>query len=299
MPRPVLAWLAGMDNATVAATLERLAALLEAQRANAYRIDAWRAAASKVPAAPPLEEIAAREGIDGLKRALNVGDGIASALRELLGTGRLRMLERLEGRVSPEDLFLAVPGMGPTLARNAHARLGIETLEELEVAANDGTLERVPGFGPRRVALVREAVAGMLQHTMRRAYRRSEAAAAPPHAPPSVDTLLAIDADYRAKAARGELPRIAPARLNPGHAAWLPVLHAEAEGFSFTAMFSNTARAHRLGRTNDWVVIYFERDGHESQCTVVTETHGPRTGQRVVRGRERETVIHDQAATAA
>ena len=38
----------------------------------------------------------------------------------------------------------------------------------------------------------------------------------------------------------------------------------------------------------DWVVIYFERDGHEGQCTIVTEYRGPLTEKRVVRGRENE-----------
>ncbi|MBL8955093.1 MAG: DNA-binding protein [Myxococcaceae bacterium] len=289
-----------MDNATVAATCERLANLLEAQRANPYRVGAWRAAAAKVRGAVPLAPVAAAEGRSGLERALGVGEGVASALQELLGTGRLRMLERLEGRVSPEDLFLSVPGMGPTLARNAHVRLGIDTLEELEVAANDGSLERVPGFGERRVALVREAVAGMLQHSMRRAFRSAKTAATAEARPPlpPVETLLAVDADYRAKAERGELPLISPVRMNPDHSAWLPVLHAEASGFTFTAMYSNTPRAHRLGRTHDWVVIYFEQGGHESQCTVVTETRGPRIGQRVVRGRE-AFVTGGSAATAA
>ena len=51
---------------------------------------------------------------------------------------------------------------------------------------------------------------------------------------------------------------------------------------------SNSARAHDLGRTQDWVVIYYERDGHEEQATAVTETHGPLAGRRVVRGREAE-----------
>ncbi len=69
----------------------------------------------------------------------------------------------------------------------------------------------------------------------------------------------------------------------------MPILHAEREGWHFTALFSNTARAHDLGRTHDWVVIYFYDDDHrEDQCTVVTEAHGPMTGERVVRGREAE-----------
>ena len=66
------------------------------------------------------------------------------------------------------------------------------------------------------------------------------------------------------------------------------MLHREKDGWSFTALYSNTARAHALGATRDWVVIYFERDGHEDQCTVVTERSGPLAGQRVVRGREAE-----------
>jgi putative hydrolase len=106
---------------------------------------------------------------------------------------------------------------------------------------------------------------------------------------PAVDLLLDIDAEYRDKAAAGELPKIAPRRFNPEGKAWLPILHAEKGGWHFTALFSNTARAHELGRTGDWVVIYFYDDEHrEAQCTVVTETHGPMEGQRVVRGREAE-----------
>jgi len=72
------------------------------------------------------------------------------------------------------------------------------------------------------------------------------------------------------------------------------VLHTEREGRSFTALFSNTARAHELGLERDWVILYHERDGHEDQCTVVTERHGPLAGRRVVRGREGKCAAHDR-----
>ena len=101
--------------------------------------------------------------------------------------------------------------------------------------------------------------------------------------------LLEVDAEYRRRAAAGTLRRIAPRRFNPDGVAWLPVFHDERAGWSFNALFSNTARAHELGKTDDWVVIFYERGKDEGQCTVVTETHGPRAGQRVVRGREGET----------
>jgi hypothetical protein len=66
-------------------------------------------------------------------------------------------------------------------------------------------------------------------------------------------------------------------------------LHTSRDGWHLTALYSNTARAHELARTRDWVVIYFHQDDHvEGQRTVVTETHGAQRGLRVVRGREAE-----------
>jgi hypothetical protein len=66
-------------------------------------------------------------------------------------------------------------------------------------------------------------------------------------------------------------------------------MHARRENWHFTALYSNTARAHELGRTRDWVVVYFYDDEHaEGQHTVVTEARGALAGKRVVRGREAE-----------
>jgi DNA polymerase (family X) len=106
---------------------------------------------------------------------------------------------------------------------------------------------------------------------------------------PPVGVLLDVDAEYRRKGAQGELALIRPRRFNPEGEAWLPVLHTERDAWHFTALYSNTARAHELGRTRDWVVVYYyDHDHHEYQCTVVTEFRGPLRGKRVVRGRERE-----------
>jgi hypothetical protein len=276
------------SNAEIADALLRIADLLETQHADPFRVRAYRRGAERVRAhAEPVAALYARGGVAALDALPEIGRTLASLIAELVRTGRSSALERLQGQVSPEDRFTSVAGIGEELARRLHAELGIETLEELELAAHDGRLAQVPGFGPRRVRAVQQALAGILG---REAARRSHRGA--PHAElaelPDVATLLDVDREYREKAAQGTLRTIAPRRFNPERRSWLPVLHTERPPWSFTALFSNTARAHELGKTRDWVVIYFERDGHESQCTVVTERGGARAGRRVVRGRESE-----------
>jgi hypothetical protein len=119
--------------------------------------------------------------------------------------------------------------------------------------------------------------------------RFGEALEAVDEAPPPVGMLLDVDREYRTRAQAGDLRKIAPKRFNPEGAAWLPILHTERGPWHFTALFSNTARAHELKRTTDWVVIFFARDNQlEGQCTIVSETSGPMKGRRIVRGREKK-----------
>jgi hypothetical protein len=111
-------------------------------------------------------------------------------------------------------------------------------------------------------------------------------------ASPHVAEILDVDREYRAGAAKDSLPKIAPRRFNPSHEAWLPVLHTHRGDRHYTALFSNTAHAHELGRTRDWVVLYFDGHGVERQCTVITAERGPMRGRRIVRGREPECLEH-------
>lgn len=273
-------------NEDVADRLREAADLLEQQGANPYRVAAYRRAADTVvDLGRDLGNLYRKGGLEGLTALPTVGAGIAGAIRELLETGRWSQLERLRGSVEPERLFRAIPGVGPTLARRIHGHLDVESLEALEVAAHDGRLERVPGIGGRRSASIRASLQAMLGRV-----RRGRRA---PAADPSVDVLLDVDREYRERARLGDLPTIAPRRFNPDGRSWLPVLHTERPPWNITVLFSNTARAHELGTTRDWVVIYFQSDDtEEGQHTVVTETRGELAGKRVVRGREGECRRH-------
>lgn len=270
-------------NRKIAEKLDEMAELLEAQGANPFRVRAYRRAANALGELDrDLEEIAATEGIDGLTALPTVGKGIASAIWEMIHTGRWSQLERLRGSLQPESLFQTVPGVGPALAERIHDELHVDTLEELEAAAYDGRLEKLPGIGDRKLQALRASLATMLGRARRQVSRQQTDG-------PAVETLLEVDRLYRDGAKKGSLPKIAPKRFNPEGEAWLPILHADRNGWHFTALYSNTARAHQLDKVRDWVVIYFyDQDHEEGQHTVVTETHGTLQGRRVVRGREPE-----------
>ena len=271
-----------VENKFIAAQLREAASLLEQQGANRFRVNAYRRAADTIESLPHSAAMVLRtEGLQGLTALPGIGPLIGAAIAEMVRTGQWSQLERLRGALDPEALFSKVPGIGPKLAHRIIDELHIDTLEALETAAHDGRLTNIPGFGLRRLAMVRSALAEMLGRGPRRARGDRDE--------PPVNVLLDVDREYREKTEAGTLRRIAPKRFNPRQVAWLPVLHTERDSWQLTALYSNTALAHELGRTRDWVVIYFHTDSYtEDQRTVVTETQGRLKGRRVVRGRESE-----------
>ncbi len=277
-------------NEDVAVKLREAADLLARQGANPFRVTAYRRAAESIARLPRgLDDVLRAEGPAGLDALPHVGPGIAAAIREIVRTGRWSLLDRLRGLLDPVALFATIPSVGPQLARRIHDTLGVDTLEALEVAAHDGRLAGVPGMGPRRVAGIRAALQALLGRTRARSLPAASGGAPTVWPGPDVTVLLDVDREYRDKAAAGLLETIAPRRFNLDGKAWLPVLHTTREPWHFTALYSNTAAAHQLGRTRDWVVVYFYDDHHrEGQHTVVTETRGRLRGRRVVRGREAE-----------
>lgn len=283
-----------VPNDAYADRLREAATLLEAQGANAFRVAAYRRAADTLSHLPePVGAIIDREGGAGLEALPGIGHGISASIIEMWRTGRWAQLERLRGCADPVQLFTLLPGLGRRLAERIHDELHADTLEALELAAHDGRLENVPGVGPRRAAAIRASLDAALSRGRLRRSTGIVAPRPPTTAPPPVAELLEVDREYRDGAARGRLPTIAPKRFNPGGEAWLPVLHTTRGITHYTALYSNTALAHQLNRTRDWVVLYYDDDRHlEGQCTIVTETHGPLAGRRVVRGREAECRAH-------
>lgn len=289
-------------NLKVARRFDEVASLLEEQAANPFRVRAYRRAAETLRRLErPVDEIFGKEGLAGLEAIPGIGESLARAIRDIVKTGRLPMLARLRGASDPEELLRTVPGIGRATADRLHHDLGIGTLEDLEQAAHDGRLALLAGFGPKRVAAIIDTLDSRLGR-VRRGSRPPRGGAAPAGSggtggdaaesgAPPVGEILDVDREYREHADAGDLKRIAPRRFNPEGEAWLPILHAARGKRHYTALFSNTARAHELGKTGDWVVLYYDGPGGERQCTVITSDRGLLKGKRIVRGREEECAL--------
>jgi hypothetical protein len=272
-----------MDNAAIARKLNDYATYLEGEESNVYRVRAYRRAATTVLAQEKsLADIVNEKGRAGLEELPGIGASLAYTIEGLVRTGEFRTTRPDAGHVDPERLLTSLPGVGRHLARVLREQFGITTLEELERAAHDGRLTKA-GVGPKRLRGLIDALAGRLRRSRLPEPIRGE---------PSVATLLAVDEEYRQRAERDALPVVTPRRFNPENEPWLPLFVADRDGWRCRALYSNTALAHRLGRTRDWVVIAFHDGFNSGQRTIVTETRGDLRGLRVVRGRERECRVH-------
>jgi DNA polymerase (family X) len=159
-----------MDKKAVAQVLEQIAAFLELKGENPFRIRAFRTAARAVGGfAGDL-----REGIDdgSLAGTKGVGPATLQIVAEIVGTGRASMLEELREQIPPGLVeMLAIQGLGVAKIRQIHDVLDIDSLPELEAAALDGRLARLPRFGPKTsenilkgIAFLRQASAFRLLH---------------------------------------------------------------------------------------------------------------------------------------
>ena len=158
-----------LSNHDIADVFDQVADLLEFQTASRYRVQAYRNAAQTLRSlASSVATLFEREGRRGLEKLPGIGKSLSGAVEELLQTGQLQLLTFLKEEVPPEALFTTIPGIGEKLAQQLHQDLGISTLEELEQAAHDGRLRTLKGFGDRRIRLIQNTLATILNRSSRR-----------------------------------------------------------------------------------------------------------------------------------
>ena len=159
-----------MDSRTAAHVLRRIAAYLELNGENRFKTRAYLGAAKgllglSADDLKPLDESGQLAAVRGL------GPATLAVVRDLIATGESRYLEQLRESM-PEGLLemLDLPALTPAKIRLIHQELGIETVEELEAAARDGRLAKLPKFGPKTAEKILHGIATAREHGAMRLY---------------------------------------------------------------------------------------------------------------------------------
>ncbi|MEM9828715.1 MAG: DNA polymerase/3'-5' exonuclease PolX [Planctomycetota bacterium] len=139
-----------MDNQAIASVFEEMARLLEFKGENPFRI---RAYVNGAQAIRQLEEPVAailKDPQRDLAKIPGIGKTLVEKTKVLVETGGLPQLETLREEISPVILAMSrIPGLGAKKAVRLREELGIESLDDLRAACQDGRVAKLKGFGPK------------------------------------------------------------------------------------------------------------------------------------------------------
>jgi DNA polymerase (family 10) len=136
-----------MKNQEIATMLREIADFLEIQEVE-YKPRAYRTAARNIESlSEGIEDIHARGELEEIE---GVGESISEKISEYLETGELEYYQNLKADL-PVDIeaITSVEGVGPKTAKKLYLELDVQTLEDLESAAEKGEIADLEGFGEK------------------------------------------------------------------------------------------------------------------------------------------------------
>ena len=150
--------MADLTNAQIAAAFEELADLYELDGAVQYRVIAYRNAARTVRDSAVSVAQLARDG--KVTELPNIGRTLEEKLLALDETGEIPSLVKLRAKI-PVGLIsvMHLPGFGPKRARRLYDELGVDSLDALRAAVEDGRLRDLKGFGVKAEENLRRVLA--------------------------------------------------------------------------------------------------------------------------------------------
>ncbi len=174
---PLLFQSEAMDNRLIAAMLDETADLLEISAADPFRVRSYRRAAEAVEASTVqlstlIEEPKKLLAIPG------IGKGMAANVLEIEKAGTFPLREELMLRYKPSMLeLLRLPGMGPKSVALFWDALQVSSIDELEAALEDGRALTLPRFGQKGVDKLRQGIADYKRNSGRFTIREAEQSA--------------------------------------------------------------------------------------------------------------------------
>ena len=156
-----------MDNITIARLLDETAALLEIDAADPFRVRSYRRAAEAVE-----QQTAALAGmVEDPKQLMaigGIGKAMAANIVDLVATGSMPLRDELLKKYRPTMLeLLRLPGMGPKTVALMWSALEIADMDALEAAAKAGKLASLPRFGQKQVDKLLKGIEDHRKHSGR------------------------------------------------------------------------------------------------------------------------------------
>jgi DNA polymerase (family X) len=145
-----------LNNAEIADRLSTLAQLLAMEKANPYKIRAYRRAASTIRGlGESVDELVSSGG--DLTEYAGIGEAISGAVREIVLTGTLATLEKLRSHASPELVEISAhPKLDAKRVLRVYKKLKLSSIDELRAALDSGEIER--SFGSRMAHHVKQGL---------------------------------------------------------------------------------------------------------------------------------------------
>jgi len=149
-----------MQNVEIARLFEELADLLELDGANPFRVRAYRNASRTLEAlSADVATIVGRDPGE-LQQLEGIGKDLADKIVVIVRTGALPQLEELKTKLPPGVVqMLRIPGLGPKKVAALFKELGLETLDSLKQAAEQGRIAELKGFGKKTEQSILEGLA--------------------------------------------------------------------------------------------------------------------------------------------
>ncbi|MEJ2734408.1 MAG: DNA polymerase/3'-5' exonuclease PolX [Anaerolineae bacterium] len=154
-----------MTNREIADILQRIGDMLEILGENRFKVIAYRRAAENIVHLG--QDIRTYWQAGTLQEISGIGPAIADKIDELLTTGHLEFYERLQDQVPIGVVsLLEIPDVGPKTAKLLWERLGLQSVTEVEAAARNDQLQKLPGMGAKSEARILAGIEAL--------YRRSD-----------------------------------------------------------------------------------------------------------------------------
>lgn len=155
-----------MNNLELAEIFDRIASLLEIKGEVKFKYLAYRRAAENIRNLS--EDVLEISQSGNLTEVPGIGSAIAKKIDELLSTGKLQFLEKLELEVPPSLLdLLKIPDVGPKKVSIIWQQAGITNLSDLEAAARQGKLQGLPGIGAKSEQRILKGIESLSHQSQR------------------------------------------------------------------------------------------------------------------------------------